>query len=90
VKKGPKTVDSVAPGGFGWFCASTRAEMPKMSESKMNSCRLPPKHRTLSALSPSLGVGDTSKSTGVGVVPLSTYMSVHVWPVLVKNWIAAL
>jgi hypothetical protein len=39
VWKGPKTVPSVAPSGLGWLMFSTRVESPRVSESRMNSCR---------------------------------------------------
>lgn len=37
VKKGPRTVPSVAGATTGWFMASTRAERPRTSERRMNS-----------------------------------------------------
>jgi len=40
VKNGPRTEDSVAVPTLGLLSASTRAETPKTSESRMNSWRL--------------------------------------------------
>jgi hypothetical protein len=37
VKKGPRTVDSVAPGGLALFIESTRVEAPNVSERRINS-----------------------------------------------------
>ena len=37
VKKGPSTVDSVAPGGLALFMESIKAETPRTSDSRMNS-----------------------------------------------------
>ena len=37
VKKGPSTVDSVAPGGLVLYSESINVETPRISESKMNS-----------------------------------------------------
>lgn len=39
VKKGPRTLLSVAPLIGGLFSASTSAEAPRISERRMNSCR---------------------------------------------------
>lgn len=40
VKKGPRTVASVAGGLVGWFIESTSAERPRASERRINSCRV--------------------------------------------------
>lgn len=40
VKKGPKTVASVTPGGFALFIISTSEETPRTSERRMNSFQL--------------------------------------------------
>lgn len=40
VKNGPNTVDSVELATVGWSIASTNADTPNTSDSRMNSCRL--------------------------------------------------
>ena len=40
MKKGPKTVDSVAPGGRRLFMPTTSIDSPRVSEARMNSWRL--------------------------------------------------
>src|SRR4051812_19618290 len=40
MKNGPKTVDSVAPGGRRWLMPTTSIDSPSTSESRMNSWRL--------------------------------------------------
>ena len=37
MKKGPRTVDSVAPGGLALFIESISAETPNVSERRINS-----------------------------------------------------
>src|SRR3954447_6166077 len=40
MKNGPKTVDSVAPGGRRWFMPTTSIDSPRVSEARTNSWRL--------------------------------------------------